>query len=115
MLRRNFLKLLGLLPLGFIPKKSDVVPTLISNESILPKNLQCSQSIYSLYAKVKLVGPYFAYDFIEVELDSVCRPEIGDFVYLSKDGAVSNRPVHGIEPIGMFVTKAYRIFDRVLI
>lgn len=91
MLRRNFLKLLGLLPIGFIPKKSDAVPTLISNESVLPRQDVKYYTIVSISNPCLLQRRLKELEYsIEVEVEYGDNPSAGDYAYLTPNGTVTS-------------------------
>lgn len=133
MLRRNFLKLLGLLPLGFLPSvKSDDIPVMATCESIIhPDTLkyyaritlrypfmsfQQTKDGYDLTWEPKIAGSYSVDADAEVELEKGCTPKIMDRAFVSKDGRITNCPTVRIEEskilsnhiyIGIFTSERY--------
>ena len=121
MLRRNFLKFLGLLPITLISKQAT---------GSISANLEYGYSRTELskyYAIVQLDRPfqtiypensqYFGLcSQVEIEISAFCKPEIGQLAYLMEDGTVNIVPEslnnyfgkYISNYLGVFLTRAYK-------
>ena len=114
MLRRNFLKLLGLIPFITVPKLA--TGGLIGKGPKVPVKIPEVSSKWYVIVSInnpdllqkRLQEPSYS---TELELSGDCNPRIGDIAYLMLDGTVGGviqrtykYPVH----IGTFISKRYQ-------
>lgn len=133
MLRRNFLKLLGLLPLGLVPKATgglikksdDFVPAMVlPGESVVfsPKHYAriATKKVWTVNTGIEKT--YYSYIYegeFEVELETACHPEIDTLAWVGDNGKITDRvpefnvnapnPLQSLKEkcVGIFISKRY--------